>query len=672
MRKLVLVMVVACGSPSQTTTLPPATAGSATEVAPPPASTTDRYEIVIEGRKAGYFQIVDHAGKVSAVFDLVENGRGPHVDATFEVGADGLPIKFRATGHHEMGTPSHESFSLEGKHAQWKSDEEKGEADSTRPTFFNWISELPSDPWLVPAALRNHGKLETWPTGEATVEKVADTVVGTKHLDLYRTTGLDVEPSYTWFEGTRWFGVAAPGFFILRDEDKAAAPALTAKVEELKRARYATLAQATAHQPPAAGFAYTHARVFDSIAGKWLLNQTVVVVADKITAVGPNVKVPPGAESIDLEGKALLPGLTDMHSHGNRAGAIADIASGVTTERHVGDDPDDLDLMKKQFDEGSLVGPHIVRMGFIEGRNEKAASSKVTAETPEEAKAAVAFFAKRGYDGIKIYNSVRPELVPILAKEAHANNMLVIGHIPVHMLAHEAIDAGYDGIEHINMLFLNFFADHDTDTRDTTRFTLVGDHAAELDLNGKPVAVFVKQLLAHHTLIDPTLHAFEDLYLGVQGEFLASKKDLIARFPPNVQRASLVGGLPLTPEIHAKYVKAWTQILAMVKKLYDSKVAIVAGTDDFPGPSLHHELQLLVSAGIPTVGVLQAVTIGAARGMRREKTMGSITVGKQADLVVVDGDPLADIKQIRKVVSTMRGGVIYDAAPLLQFLSIQP
>ena len=156
-----------------------------------------------------------------------------------------------------------------------------------------------------------------------------------------------------------------------------------------------------------------------------------------------------------------------MHAHLGDADGVLDIASGVTTVRDVGNDPDKLDDFKKRFDDGTAVGPHVYRFGFIEGRNEKAASSKVTAETEDEAKAAVEFFAKRGYDGIKIYNSMKPELVPLLAKEAHARGMVVTGHIPVHMLANEAVRAGYDGIEHVNMLFLNFFADHDTDTRDT-------------------------------------------------------------------------------------------------------------------------------------------------------------------------------------------------------------
>src|SRR5258708_22168151 len=110
---------------------------------------------------------------------------------------------------------------------------------------------------------------------------------------------------------------------------------------------------------------------------------------------------------------------------------------------------------------------------------------------------------------MKIYNSIKPELVPVITKEAHARGMTVTGHIPVHMLASEAVRAGYDGIEHVNMLFLNFLADHDTDTRTPLRFSIVADKAADFDLKAKPAAEFFALLRAPHTVVDPTLDAFD-------------------------------------------------------------------------------------------------------------------------------------------------------------------
>ena len=100
---------------------------------------------------------------------------------------------------------------------------------------------------------------------------------------------------------------------------------------------------------------------------------------------------------------------------------------------------------------------------------------------------------------------------------------------------------------------------------------------------------------------------------------------------------------------------------------------LVAGTDSgITGIALHHELALLVQCGIPAADVLRMATVDSARAMKQDKVFGTIAAGKRADLVVVDGDPLADITALRKVVSTMRGGVLYEAAALLAALSVKP
>jgi imidazolonepropionase-like amidohydrolase len=433
------------------------------------------------------------------------------------------------------------------------------------------------------------------------------------------------------------------------------------------------VAQATAHKPPAAGLAYTHARVLDVEKGAWLKDQTVVVVDGAIKSVGPSAaaKPPAGAEIVDLAGKALLPGLWDMHAHIGDADGALNIGSGVTTARDVGNDPDKLDDQKKRYDEGTAVGPHLLRFGFIEGRGEKAASSKVTAETETEAKAAVEFYFKRGYEGIKIYNSMKPELVPLLAKEAHARGMLVVGHIPVHMLANEAVRAGYDGIEHINMVLLNFLADHDTDTRTTARFLLVADKATTVDLKGKAVQDFFGLLRDKKTVVDPTLATFESTFAGVPGKITPGEEWMVARLPVQTQRSFLTGGLPIPEGQEKARLESWEHVIATVKAMRDAKVTLVAGTDALAGLSLHHELELFVRAGLSPAEALRAATIVPAREMKKDKKSGSIAPGKDADLVVVDGDPLARIGDIRNVVSTMRGGVVFPSKEVLDSVGVR-
>jgi hypothetical protein len=359
-----------------------------------------------------------------------------------------------------------------------------------------------------------------------------------------------------------------------------------------------------------------------------------------------------------------------MHSHLGPPDGVLDVASGVTTARDLGNDPDRLDDFKKRYDDGSAVGPHVLRSGFIEGRGEKAAAAKITAETEDEAKAAVEFFSKRGYEGIKIYNSMKPELVPVLAKAAHEKKMRVSGHIPVHMRAEEAVRAGYDEIQHVNMLFLNFMIDKDTDTRTPLRFSIVADRAATFDLGSKPVKDFFGLLLEKKTVVDPTLDAFEDLFLGKQGEVPEGMRPIADRLPVMVQRYFKTGGLPMEGK-EELYAKSYAKLLAMVKALWDAKIPIVSGTDALAGLFLHHELELYVKAGIPTADVLRIGSLGAARVMKLEKKTGSIERGKVADFFLVDGDPIAHIEDLRKVTTTVRGGVVFPSNELYDTVGVK-
>jgi imidazolonepropionase-like amidohydrolase len=683
MRKLALIAVVACTDPARP---PPATplasiAANAAETRAPAQPVTIKRIVVSGSRKSGTFDITTQPdGTIATKLSVLQNGRGPRVDATLRLAADGTIGAYSATGQHTMGTKVAETFTRTGAVARWKSEEDAGERSIAGPTMYVPMASAPDVLGLiVRAALANGGKLALLPAGEARVAKVAEHAVtangATKNLLCYAITGLDLSPSFTWMhEDGTWFGTAESWMAFVPEGWEGVVDALIVKQTEFKQARDAELAKQLAHAPPAAGLAYTNARVLDVGKRAWIADQTVVVGGDKITAVGSSktVKPPAGAEVVDLAGKALIPGMIDMHAHLGSADGVLNIAAGVTTVRDVGNDPQELDDRRARFASGTAIGPHLVRWGFIEGRGEKAAGAKITATTVEEATAAVEFYHERGYEGVKIYNSIKPELVPVIAKLAHSKSMKVTGHIPAHMLAHEAVAAGYDGIEHINMLFLNFFATKETDTRDTTRFTLVGDKAASLDLTSKPVRDFIAILRAKQVVIDPTLAAFEGLFVAAPGKIPEGLEDTVARLPAQTQRGFLVGGLPLDGDRQARYRASWDRILAMVKALHDAKVPVVLGTDHIAGVMFHHEMALFARAGIANGEILELATLGAARALGLDKQIGSIAKGKRADLVVVDGDPLADIKAIRNVVSTMRAGVVYLAKPLYEAVGVKP
>lgn len=683
---LVPLIALACADPSRPSSnvaapTPPGPPGPPTS-APPAAGPVTVKRVVIAATRPSGTVITTTApdGAIRIEVAVLQNGRGPKVDATLRLAADGTIASLVATGQHEFGAKADERFTREGAVARWKSEEEAGERALAGPAFYVPISAVPVEGLLVQAALAAGGKLALLPAGAATIERLGEITVTaggqSRRLTGYAISGLAFTPQFTWMNADgSWFGSAGAWRSHVPEGWEAAVPPLIAQQDAFARERDRRIAAAHAHRPPPAGLAYTNARVLDVARGRWLANHTVVVAGDTIRAVGPTGKIaiPAGAEVVDLAGRALVPGLIDMHGHLGASDGVLAIASGVTTMRDVGNDPDQIDDYKRRFDDGAAVGPHVVRFGFIEGRNEKAAASKVTAETAFEAKAAVALFAGRGYEGVKIYNSVKPELVPVIAEAAHARGLQVTGHIPVHMFAHEAVKAGYDGIEHVNMLFLNFFAKRETDTRDTTRFTLVGDHAASLDLRGKPVRDFFELLRKRRTVITPTLAAFEDLFVGEQGKITPGLEDVAARLPVMPRRWFLTGGLPTSSAEHrARYHGAYDRLLAMVKALHDAKIPIVLGTDHIAGLMLHHEMALFARAGIPPAEVLRIATIGAARALRADTKIGTIAPGRRADLAVIDGDPLADLRAIRAVVSTMRAGVVYPSAPLYEAVGVRP
>jgi len=684
----VVVVLVGCSEPARravTKPAPPATppvavAAAAAVAAPQP--TTVKYVIKTGPKVTGALELTTAPdGTIATTGKNVNNGRGPATDSTQRYAADGTLLSYHATGHYMMGETFDETFTIDDKVARWKTGVQSAEQPMTGPAMFvpnAWAPEI--IPAIVRAA-RSHGDtISILPSGQARVPKLQDhavTIDGTtKQLTLFAIDGLTQSPVYTWLDDRgAWFGNVSLGPSTVPVGWDGSIKELVDVQMALETGRVGEIYARNAHPIPAAGLAYTHARVLDVTKGRWMPDQTVVIVGDTITAVGPakTTKVPAGAEVVDLAGKALLPGLMDMHSHLSNSGGVLDIASGVTTVREVGNRLAFLPDLIQRVDAGKAVGPTIIPFGMIEGVGEKALAADVTATTPEEATTAVEKYAAMKYAGIKIYNSIKPDLVPVMAKLAHAKGMKVTGHVPAFMLAEDAINAGYDSIEHINQVMLNFVGTHETDSRDLLRFTLVGEKGATLDLASQRVKDFIALLRKKKVVIDPTLSVFENLFVANEsGKPLPDQARVVMRLPAMEQREILKMALPALREHADQYRASWQRMLELVKALHDAKVPIATGTDMTQGLWLHHELKLLASAGISNADVLALATIGNARTLGLEKTLGSITKGKKADLFVVDGDPLADIGQIERVVGTMRRGVVFQSAALYEAVGVKP
>jgi len=210
------------------------------------------------------------------------------------------------------------------------------------------------------------------------------------------------------------------------------------------------------------------------------------------------------------------------------------------------------------------------------------------------------------------------------------------------------------------------------DTRTPERFTAVGANAAKLDLQSKQVNDFIALLLQHHTTVDVTLATFEGMFTGRPGRVSPDFAPVLNRLPAQVQRGAYTGGLSVTKNNDQLYKDSYRAMLRMTKRMYDAGIPILAGTDATAGIMLHRELELEVEAGIPPAKALQIATFNAARLLKQEKDLGSISSGKRADLVLVEGNPAEHISDIRRCRLVMKNGVVYKSADLYSAVGIKP
>jgi imidazolonepropionase-like amidohydrolase len=657
----VALVAAACGSSTAPTAVAP---GTGTSTAPAPGASVlaaRRYEVVFGGRAVGHGELVIDGDVRRTHFEYNDRGRGPSIDAELTLSKAGLPRTLSLRGVNYRKVAVSETLAVSGGALSWTAPADRGTA-AEDSGFYLPAEDLLDGVAVLARALRQapERRLAMLPAGEARIED--DTpheveVAGAKRrLSRVSITGLGFSPDSVWLdEDGELFGVVGRWFSVVPAGAAAAVPALLAIDEAAADARAATLAERLARKPPPAGLAIVNARVFDPASGQARAGQTIVIVGDRIAAVGPAraVKVPAGAERFDARGMTVLPGLWDMHTH--LFGGMLHVAAGVTAVRDLGNDLDAVDAMKDRFDRGVEIGPRVVRSGLIDGPGPFAGPTKLLVETPEQATAAVGQLADRGYTGIKLYSSLPPALVPTFVAAARQRGLRVSGHIPMGMNARQAVEAGYDELHHINFLFLNFLAGPDDDTRTPVRYTLLRK-ATGVELASKEVTAFLDLLKAKKTVVDPTLTVFANLLTARAGEIEPGLRAVGGRLPAQEQRSRRGGSVATSPTEQAEYDAAFQHLLAMVKLLHDRGIPLVAGTDAVAGFSLHSELALYVKAGIPAAEVLTLATLGAARIAGQDRQLGSITVGKGADLYIVDGDPLADIAALRRGVRVISRG----------------
>jgi imidazolonepropionase-like amidohydrolase len=434
--------------------------------------------------------------------------------------------------------------------------------------------------------------------------------------------------------------------------------ALTKFIASAARDGMANLAQV------AAGFSAKRASLTAIVGGRLIdgtgkpaVENAVVVLRDgKIAAAGPaaSTPVPAGAQVIDAKGKSVLPGLWEMHAHFEQVewGPIY-LATGVTTARDVGNELEFIVAARDAIAAGQGIGPRLVAAGVIDGSG-PIALGVIRVDTVEQAREQVQKYKAEGFQQIKIYSSVKRNILEAATAEAHRLGMTVTGHIPEGMNAIEGIESGMDQINHVTYL---------TDV-------MIDKNTGTISEDSPRVKSVIKLLQEHHTVVDPTLALLEIIFHPVDKPISAFEPGIL-KLAPELREALETMGMPSDRAVQS--AARFRALLETVRVLHAAGIPIVAGTDQaVPGFSLDREIELYVQAGFTPMEAIQAATLAPARAMGMEKESGTIEPGKRADVIMVDGNPLENISDIRKVSAVFAAGRMFQPAPLLSSVGFKP
>src|SRR5689334_6751143 len=472
---------------------------------------------------------------------FAEQDTKPAVTATLRTGADYTPHTFEINGPTLLEIQENTSVQVRGKTATIN-DRGTNETLNLPPAYFTFSGYVPvtMEMMLVRYWL-GHGKpasIRLLPSGEAFVEfRGTDrvTISGeTIALSRYHLTGRNWRGG--WGRQTLWLDskdrlVAAvnlgsdieTNLYAFREGYDSATSFFLKRAVDDAIDRFGEIAQRLT-STPSTPIALVGATLID-VTGKPPVKDSVVVIqGDRIISVGARstIAIPTGAKTTDVTGKFLLPGLWDMHSHFYHAEfGPTYLAAGITTARDVGNDIEFGTALRDAPLHGRGLGPRMLLAGYIDGKNDYH-SFDVQVETAEEARAAVQRYKNAGYEQIKIRDQVKLETLKVICDEAHRLGMTVTGHVPATMNALQAVEAGMDGIAHINFVLTGFFPDRDRN-----------NPPLAIDFNGPNVKYALKFFKEHDTVIDPTLATFELMFRPIKKP-IESFEPGMSKVPPEL------------------------------------------------------------------------------------------------------------------------------------------
>ena len=649
------------------------------------AAPTPKDQLLVPPKDARHFVVVSSAGKHGDEYvwtlpdgriafreSILLRGLEFETDQTFRIGADGMPAEIVVRGVTPQGDAA-ESFAITDGRAKWASPVDKGEAAYSSPAYY--LPQGGTFAGLAPQVERllaaGRTGLALLPTGKATFDKVASLTVdgpqGAKMIDLILVKGTAQSPQPVWVENGKFFGAVVglgllpAGYEANLDEMQAAQDAAIAALAPAIAAKFLT---ADARRP----VLFSNVRMYDAAKETFVDGRYVLAEGGKIASVGTSApaRLPAGTRVIDGKGKTLVPGLWDSHMHvADDFTAVSELALGVTSCRNPGG-PIELEVSQRERRaKGALLGPECFDSAIIDQKGPLVAQGSLAVGSLEETLAAVRKIKAAGLTGVKFYTSMKPEWIPPAAKLAHELGLHVHGHIPAGMRTLDAINAGYDEITHIYFATMQAMPDEVVAKANTTmRLLGPGKYFKDVDLDAEPMKTVIRTMAERKTALDPTLVVVEGVLLANAGTVSPAYTSFVGTLPPATERGFKAGSIPYLPGMTRADAQASVRHMGeYVAKLRKAGVPIVAGTDGY-GMELVRELELYVEGGMTPGEALATATIDAARNVGADKRTGSIAVGKEADVVLVDGAPSKRIGDLRHVDQVMSDGVLMDGDAL--------
>lgn len=445
----------------------------------------------------------------------------------------------------------------------------------------------------------------------------------------------------------------------------------------------------------------SHLNVVDVMRGGVQRDMTLVIVDGRVSEVrhgrGPG-EFPGGAAFVDGSGKFAIPGLWDMHQHFDGEPGIREfnllLANGVLGIRNMGGIAKDVFRAREETALGKVLGPHIVACGpIVDGPEPTNPPISIPVGDPEEARRTVQALKAMGADCVKVHDGLARDAYLAIADEARKSGLPLVGHVPVRLSTWQATNAGQRSIEHqlglrgastVEAEMLESERSDDTFARAmrTKNFRLIPESIARkgnyiLDhFSDKRARKLYRAFARNGTFLDPTL--VTDRALTFVDE-ISKVDDPRMKYIPVAQREwwdPERGMLTRyrTPAYIAFRKRQYEKTLSQIPVAHQAGVLFLAGTDTtlpfvYPGFSVHDELALFVEAGLTPLAALQTATINPARFLGLEQSMGTVQPGRYASLVILDADPLQDIRNTTRVFAVIVRGRLLSRSDLDRMLS---